>query len=682
MKSNYSFISKTAASLSLVGALAACGSSSSGTDTTPVAATVVPTTFTVAGTAATGAVFDNATITIIGSDGTKYGGGATNVTGADGTYTITLPLTAKPPFVVLAVRDDKTLVSVVAEAKDTTSNITPVTNLIASRLSTSGDPAKLADEIKANPALVDAAKLTTKVAEVVALIKPLMDAVGDSSNPLTGKLVANGTGADKMLDSLSINITPNGANAVNIEVAVKQKLAEGVDPVVIAFTNTTKPAAAIAAVTATDLVGSGTAPLITDLLKRMTACYALPLADRVNSTASAATDIIASACKDIFVGSDPTLYKHNGGLVSAKQAFSGIFGAGGTGTKFDRGSYEFTRANGDLVIAYRATDTSGNASSNTLAVKTDTDAKLRAIGNQYKYSGGVNAYQQLRTFISQPAATYYSTGYNMNVNNTVDAKGASIFAKVVVTTPKGGVLTLKSSSGSSFLPLVKNAGLTTESVTGTNFLRLRSVYTDAANSSKNPADSDTSLFFSSTAQTDADIAAIPAQANWKFEYYLAANTTTTPDETQYYKTRARAMTIAELQTQPLASLTDANIAAAKAGTKTNATTGGLFLPTSTTGPDSYGWAVPAGALPPTTVTLFGGATVATKAISFNDSASVASTARTASIACSKASATDVHCDSAGNFVAGALNGVTLEATDPTGRIFASFFAFYNFAVIK
>ena len=674
MKSNYSFISKTAASLSLVGALAACGGSSSSSDPTPVAATVVPTTFTVAGTAATGAVFDKATITIVGSDGTKYGGSATDVTGADGTYTITLPLTAKPPFVVMAVRDDKTLVSVVAEAKDATSNITPVTNLIASRLSTSGDPAKLADEIKANPALVDAAKLTTKVAEIVALIKPLMDAVGDSSNPLTGKLVANGTGADKMLDSLSINITPNGATAVNIEVAVKQKLAEGVDPVVIAFTNTTKPAAAIAAVTATDLVTSGTAPLVSDFLKRMTACYALPLTDRVNSTASAATDIIASACKTLFVGDDPASYKHNGGVVSSKQAFSGIFAAAGNGVKFDRGSYEFTRANGDLVIAYRATDSSGNASNNVLALKTDADGKLKAIGNQFKYNGGVNAYQQLRTFVNQAGASYYSTGYTLSVNNSLDASGNSIFSKVTVTSPKGDILTLKPSAGSSYLPLVNSTG-----VTGTNFLRIRSVYTDAANSAKNPADSDTSLFFASTPFTDAEIAAIPAQANWKFDYFLAANTTATPDATQYYKTRARAMTVAELQTQPLANLTDADISFLTSNTRTNSS-GGKNVAPPATGTVTLNWTVPTGALAPTSIQIFGGATVASKSISFNDSKSVASGSRTGDIACTPASASDVHC-SAGNFVSTAgINGSHLWASDPAGREFAHFYAIYTITI--
>lgn len=667
---NYSFISKTGASLLLAGALAACGGGGGGTD--PVAAVPAPTTFTVEGTAATGAVFANATITITGSDGTTYpvAGEAAVVTGADGSYSIILPIEAKPPFVVQAVRDDQTLVSVVAEAKDSTTNVTPVTTLIASRLSSSGDPAKLADEIKANPALVDATVLKTKVAEVVALIKPVMDAVGDSTDPLNGKLVADGSGADKVLDSLSITITPNSATTVNIAVAVKQKLDEGVDPTVITFTNTTEPATALPTVTATDLVATGTAELITDLLQRMTACYALPQTDRVASGGSTAADIKAGACKDVFVGNDPASFLSNGASVSATGAFSGIFGSG-SGATFDRGTYEFTRGNGDLVIAYRATDSSGNSSNNTLAVRTDTDGKLRAIGNQYKYDGRVNAYHQLRNFISQPAADYYSTGYNLFVNNSVDGSGNSIFDKVVVTSPKGNKLTLKPSAGSAYLPLVKiNSTTGAETITGTSFLRLRSVYIDPANSAKNPADADGNNFFAATPYTDADIAAIAAQANWKFEYYLAGNTTTTPDATQYFKTRARAMTIPELQTQPLANLLAADVTKAAAETVTTGN-GAKYLPTPATGPVEFGWEVPTGALAPTSIQVYGGGG------SFNDRTGIASTARSGNILCSKASAADTHCDGAGNYAAGGrLSGAHLYAIDAAGREFAHFYAFY------
>lgn len=347
--------------------------------------------------------------------------------------------------------------------------------------------------------------------------------------------------------------------------------------------------------------------------------------------------------------------------------------------KFDRGSYECTHGNGDLVIAYRATDTSGNSSNNTLVVKTDpTSGKLKAIGNQYQYSGGVNAYHQLRTFINQPAATYYSTGYNLNVSNTFNSAGIPIFNKVVVTTPKNAVLTLKPSAGYSYLQLMYSTG----GLSNTNFVRVRSVYTDPANSGKNPANADTALlFFASPAATDAEIALYADQSSWKFEYYLAGNNMTTPDATQYYRTRARALTIAELQYRPLASLTDADIASMKANTKTNST-GGLYLPTPASGPVTLDWVVPTDHLDmaPTNIMLWGGATVSGTYINFNDSTSVASTSRTGNISCSLQSASDNHC-SAGNYVPGGFSNFHLQANDSLGRVFSSHYEIYTVTIL-
>lgn len=663
---NFSLISKTAASLLLVGALSACGGGASA----PAPVVPAPTTFTVAGTAAGGAPFADATVTLIDSTGATFAGG---VTGADGSYTITVPLTAKPPFVIQAVRDDQTLVSVVAEAKDSTTNVTPVTTLIASRLSSSGDPAKLAAEIKADPTLIDATKLSAKVAEVVALIKPLMDAVGDSTDPLNGKLVADGTGADKVLDSLSISITPNSATTVNIEVGVKQKeAAEGDQPAVVTFTNATAPAAALPAVTASNLVVSGTAELIADLLKRMTACYALPQADRVNSGGTAAADIKATACKDLFVGNDPASFKHNGSVVSSTGAWSSIFGSG-SGATFDRGSYEFTRGNGDMVIAYRSTDSAGNSANQTLAVRTDTDGKLRAIGNQYKYNGQVNAYQQLRNFVNQPAADYYSAGYNLHVTSTADVANV---VKIVVTSPKGKTLLLKPQSGSAYFPLVKVDSTTSaETMTGTNFVRLTREYVDTANTG-DPALADTANFFSPDRYSAADIIAIPAQATWKFEYYLAGQTT--PDATQYYKTRARAMTIAELKAQPLANMVDTFYASVKAVQV--AAGSSFYIPANPSDPTQlkFDWVVPTGALEPTSIQVYGNyiSTAPSTRSNFNDKLGVKSSARTGTITCS-----GPQCDSAGKYVStDRFNGMHLWAQDAAGRDFAHFYAVYTVTI--
>lgn len=632
-----------------------------------------PSAFTLAGTVAAGGPVDGATVTVRDSTGASFDGG---VTAADGSYAAAIAKSAKPPFVLMAVRDDKTLVSAIAEAKDSTVNITPITDLIASRLTASGNPAKLADELQANPALFDASKLTTKVDEIVSLIKPVMDAVGDSSHPITGKFAADGTGQDKVLDSLSITITPSSATSVNIEVAVKQRLAEGANPQVIAFTNATVPAATLPAVATADLVPTGTSPLIADFLRRLTACYALPLNERVAAGGTAATDIIAPACKSLFAGDDPTSFKSDGAAVSSSGAFSGIFSAASTGAKFDRGSYEFTRSNGDLVIAFRSTSTSGNTQNNTTALTSQgTPAKLKAIGNQYKYNGGIGAYHQLREFVNQPAADYYSTGYNLSINNTVDSSGQPIFNRVEVTSPHGAVFTLKPTTGNSSLSLVGVDAV----LTGTSFVRFRSVYADAGRTGDPANSSETSLYFVSPPASEAAITAFAAQSSWKFDYFLAGNTTTTPDATQYYKTRARALTISELKTHGLANLADTDIADWKANTKTGSN-GSKYLPTPASGSITLNWTVPVGALPPTSIKVWGGVTTLA-GTNFDDSASVASSSRTGSIKCTKQTASDAHCTAGGNYVPGWFNAAHLWATDPSGRQFAHMYTTYLITIV-
>ena len=180
-----------------------------------------------------------------------------------------------------------------------------------------------------------------------------------------------------------------------------------------------------------------------------------------------------------------------------------------------------------------------------------------------------------------------------------------------------------------------------------------------------------------------EIAALAAQGTWKFEYYLAGQTT--PDATQYFKTRARAMTIPELQAQPLANLADADIADVKASSVTKS--GATYVPADPTGPAQLEWTVPTGALPPTSIQVYGrgpayipaGKTVATRD-NFNDRTGVASTARSGKIFCSAATG-DTHCDSAGNYVTDdRLTGVHLWAEDAGGRDFAHFYAFYTVTI--
>jgi hypothetical protein len=656
---------RTALTIAVALTIAGCGGDSTTTATTPTPTLAAATT--ISGTAATGAPFGGAAISILDKTGVVVGGGTS---AADGSFTITLKAGSVGPFVLQAVRDDQTLVSVAPDATSGVINITPITNLIAARLGISGDPAKLAAEFQANPTLLTSLTVKAKVDEVVALLKTLLDALGATGSPLTTAFSANGTGTDRVLDSLSIKITPASATTSNIEISIRQADADGAQPTVVQFSNTTTTIAPLPAVTVANLVKPGTAPMIAALLVKMNACYALPVADRVTTPESGtATSIKAAACKEIFHNNDPTLFKSNGNVVAANGSFGNIFKAAGNNLVFDRGTYEFTRSGGDLVIGYRSTDASGNVTNDTFAVRLDFEdapTKVQLIGNQYAYDGAIKPYHQLRTFVNQRSADYYSSGYVPAVNNTL-SNGNSIFSKVVVTTPKGGTLLLKPKVGFSTLQLDKGGA-----VTGTSFLRMRSVYVSPDKADLNPATDDTGLYFASPAATDAEITGYAQQSVWKFDYYLATNISTTPDATQNYRTRARALSISELKQRDMANLTDVDLAELVAASSVN-----KYIDAPVIGA-TLDWTVGTGALPPTSLTVWGGVNGAN---AFNDSLTVGSTLRTATVPCVKKTNADAHCTGALNvastYVAGAkLNGMHLFARDPVGREFAHFYATY------
>lgn len=666
-------------SLALAGIVSAGLSGCGGTNNTST-----PTTIT--GTAATGAAFTGGTVYVYDSRGQEVGSTST-IDATTGQYSLTLADGAVAPFVLVASRttsdgQTETLVSVIGSKDQTTANITPITSLIASRLSPSGDPTKLLSELSAGGATVTPSAIASAVTEIGTILAPLLTATGtSSSDPLTTSFSTNGTSYDRLLDSISVNFTPSSSTTTNIDITAKTVLADGQQPATTSFTNTTTSVTPLdASVAAATLVEPGTSTLIGDLLRQLSTCYALPLSSRVSGADAAS--VTAAECKNAFFGNDPSNFLSNGGRVGQGKAFNGLFVAGGTGVVFSQGTYEFSRTNGDIVAGYKSRDTTGNETFDTFVLRKDTDGKLKLIGNQYAYPGGVTAYQQLRQFISlnQSAYNYYSSGYALGVSD-VTSGGSSIFAKVVVTSPKGDTLVLKPSAGSGNLNLVYGNG----SVSGTSFVRLARAYADV-NNANDPKDVDSKMFFSPTRYTDEQIQPLAAQSVWKFDYYLASAPTAVA-ATQYYKTRARAMTIAEMRATGLASLTSETVQAAGSGA--NPTTGKLLMSANDTfdavGPNgANAWSVATGQLPPTQVRVFGNSPTNR---SFDDSVKVGSTTRKATVPCAQQSNADDHCYNNLNgtygpgYAAGStITGLHLWARDVAGREFANFYALYKLTI--
>lgn len=689
-------------------AIAGCGGSDSTTSTVPPSGT--PTTpevktVVITGVAATGAAFTGGVVSVIDSTGKVVG--TSQPVGDDGVYSVTLADGATPPFVLVASRttstgETQTLVSVVESASVTTANVTPITTLIASRLSVSGDPAKLAEELAASQVQITPEEVAATVQEVKAILEPLLAASGTTDfDPLRDAFATNGSGYDQLLDSISVSIVPAGTSA-NIEVAVKSVGGEDANPPTITFSSDQTLDTIVAdnqisstgiggtTIDSSSLAEEGLSVRIADLMQRITVCYALPVEQRVSGTPDAfgnvvgtAANVIAPECRSMFVDDDPALYKHNGGIVQRtafnQGAFASLFRRGSTGLVWSQGTYEFTRANGDYVVGYKIRDAQGGETFGALAVRKGNDGVLRLIGNQYAYPGSIVAYQQKRNFITlgQGEYSYFSTGYVPTVGN-LSANGSPVFDRVIVTSPKGKVLPpLRPSAGQSSLVFYRNGN-----ATGTTFLRVRSEYVDGSTARPHPSQVEgAALVFAQTELTEEELVNTPSGGSWRFDYFLAGNTGSTPDATQYYRSRSRALSIAELRTKGFAELNPALIADIQSGAEPDGQpfAGQLILAEGDDGligvNGGDGWSVLAGQMPPTSITLYG----SYNNVRFNDSVSFSSTARSATVPCSPQTPQDLHCFNGGpTFAGGAvLNGLHLWASDATGREYANFYAMYK-----
>lgn len=689
-----------AAGATLVAAgLAGCGgggSTAGGDPAVPVDPVVLAV---ISGTVATGAAFVEGTVTAVDARGQVVGESA--AVDASGRYQIVLATGAVAPFRLVALRRsaegvEERWVGIAPAADLAQVNVTPITHLIAARLSANGDPVTL------DPATVTPAALSATVADVQALIAPALAATGNSVvvDPVTTPFTPDGTGYDRLLDTVRVSVTPAGATS-NIEVAFRVRLSDEAAPLPTVQLTQQTPVAEVAAqiasaatqVTPATVVPEGQSAAIEAFLRELTACYALPLPERVagaDASTTAATggpaDVIAPACRAVFHDGDPATFRSNGARVgrdaNGNGAFSSLFRRGATGVVFSQGRYEFSRVNGDVVASYRSRDAAGGETFDTFVLRADASGRLRLIGNQYAYPGGVVAYHQAREFWgadargnSQQPYHYYSTGYAISVPNLTDSAGQSRLDRVEVTSPRGNRLTLRPSPGLSQLNLVYGSGTTSS----TSYVRLRSRYYNTALGEEAPSRYDTSLFFANPEWTDAQIAAIPQHSVWRIDYFVAGNTGATPDAVQHYKTRARALTLDELRQRPLARLT-----AAALGDLVN--TASLFsqrrLPEAgPLGPLAY--EVPEGAMAPTSARLYGrmGTAEAINGMRFDDAVSMSSTARSVSLTCSPATGADSHCGTGGAFAPNAyLNGLHLWARDVDGREFARFYAFYRLAI--
>ena len=542
----------TSACLSLVG----CGGSSS--SESPVS---------ISGTAAYGTAYPMGSVVVV-QDATGATVGTGQVSDASGTYSVAVPASAQVPLVLSASADDlPTLVSVATELKAATVNVTPLTNLIAAGLSSSGDPTQLAAEIKSKSATVTSDSLKASKDAVVAYLQPIIGAsLSDTTDPISGSFKADGTGHDQVLDAIKISISNTGQVALTVAqagVPVEKSFQASASALSSSLASDSNK---LSAVSKDDLPKAGLSTQIVALATRMNDCFALATADRVNAGANAATDIKDGACKSMFYGSDPSLFKHNSDTINSLGAFKEIYASNSAATniKFSLPTYEYTvkngntadatkPMNGDLVLTMKKTDGDGNTSIEELWARPDSEGTaIGLIGNLSGIDADVSPRVELREFTHADMRTksYYNTGYSVFVNSKHP------FAKIVVTTPTGKALTLTKKSGFDYYVLTTKNGTQLP----TSVIRLAAQYVDPSTTGT-PRSFDTTAFWATAPDgsdkdwSDADIAALGNQGTWVFDLYTRA-TDSAPAITTKRRTLRRAPTLAETKAAKWPSLTD------------------------------------------------------------------------------------------------------------------------------
>lgn len=434
------FIYRAAISACVAAYLTGCGGGGGGSSTTAV---TPPAATTLSGTAATGAPFDGATVIVTDSTGATVG---TTTTKPDGSYRLEFDTTKFiAPFVATVTGNiggaTESLVSVLPTGSATggnlTANITPVTHAIASRISSTGNPLSLVDNIAAEKANITSSNVISKETSFRDLLTPHLTSVGLNSdfNLISSAFTAS---FDKLLDNIKLDTTPTG------QITMSSAAGQAVDDL---RASTSSPAAG-----STLIIPSGTLPTAADkallptlpsgstvigievletIRTNLNSCYALLVSARLTST----------ECSSIISSS----YKNDGrSKVAEFGVTSGLnlSDTGNTGMTFLKPEIlrqlSTTLNNERLLVritGVRRADLTDGSAGTTRELVTVVEnnpsgsSGWKLVGNQRDFNTFINAAASKRIIANTPANNRYETGFNIYL------QGNTGMSKAVVTGP-------------------------------------------------------------------------------------------------------------------------------------------------------------------------------------------------------------------------------------------------------
>ncbi|MES2354529.1 MAG: carboxypeptidase-like regulatory domain-containing protein [Pseudomonadota bacterium] len=425
-------------------ALSACGGGGGGGGSDNGNIAEEPAGPLVSGTVASGAPVAGAKITVVGANGQTK----TATADANGNYAVSLgQLTAPLVFKAQGRVADGTevYVSVHPTAEATNVNITPLTNAIAATLASTGKPIDLFNNISTEKGSITPEKIAASESAVRGTLQNLMTALGVSTdfNLINGVFSANGTGFDRVLDNITVNVNPSGKITLASIPAVKgddlgETVGVGVDP---ALTDVPKPiifskGQSIAGqflsadgelVDTTILDGAG------GVRESLNACFAVP-APRITGTT------LVAECAWL---NDPAYLNDGDNLVEEFRDY--LTDSGMDNATFNRPEV-LRQLPGKARVKLTALRASGGVASLITVVEKD-GANWVLRGNGRQFDVRINAAAQRRTALNKVAAATgdefdsLRTGIHMFIRPNPAIKSAVVtgpgMPDATATTPAG-----------------------------------------------------------------------------------------------------------------------------------------------------------------------------------------------------------------------------------------------------
>lgn len=422
-------------------ALVACGGG--GSYTQP------PAPRALGGTVAVGAPIRGATVDVFDTQGQRV---AQAQTGIDGKYQVQLPSAAQGPFLIKASYADEALFSV-HDGQGEVANVSHLTDAVTAMLSPTGaaDGLMLSTQSLAS---VSNDQIVQAASKVQAAVAPVADAIDDlpaGASFMSTAFDANGTGLDRLLDAASLSVTAKqSADTVATNIGVAFNVTQGVNALdasrFVAFSSLDSAAeiqgkVSGLTVSANQLPPSRVGQLYLDLISRLNACYAIPVAQRVEGDT-----ITSQACRNLFYNADPGQYRDGG--FNARQRFSSLFTATGriefkpTMAPIIAQDLAGDSATGRAVVAAKGQDTQGNYSYNRFYVRTfnlNGQTVLGIEGDQNPFEFYVNAENEYRTFpLSKLSLDMIQSQFALILR--VPTEGTRVPTAAIVTGPSGRFL--------------------------------------------------------------------------------------------------------------------------------------------------------------------------------------------------------------------------------------------------